>query len=460
MKLDKYSDNMDGICSADLMEDVNRCLMAMKGRNSRRERCKRYAYGDQWKDVINADGREITEEQYIIEQGNIPLKNNLIRRIVRNVLGVFRDSLDSREFSDSRLAASWRRNGLADLYARTMEDFLIGGMAVHRKWFGMRGGKEGCWTRHVSPDTFFMTPGSRDCRGWDVETVGEVHDVSFGELLTEFAGTEAQAARLRALYPPSPGNRCRVVEVWRREVSEEYVVNDMADGSLRFMSPEDFGAYSRRMPQSVRYRWRTVMRWRYCFMTPDGTVLREGDSPYRHGMHPYVLRAYPFIDGEVHSFVGDLIDQQRYTNRLITLYDWVIRSSAKGVLLFPDDALPEGFDLQTVADEWSRHNGVIVYTPRPGSPLPQQVSGNARMAGVGELLEIQMKMLEDVSGVNGALQGKLDSNTTSGTLYDRQTRNALTALRDLLDTFDSFISSCDDMELSLLRQQRGAVERL
>ena len=55
-----------------------------------RERNKRYAYGDQWKDIITVDGVQMTEEEYIKSQGNVPLKNNLIRRLVRNVLGVYR----------------------------------------------------------------------------------------------------------------------------------------------------------------------------------------------------------------------------------------------------------------------------------------------------------------------------------------------------------------------------------
>ncbi len=49
-------------------------------------------------------------------------------------------------------------------------------------------------------------------------------------------------------------------------------------------------------------------------------------------------------------------------------------------------------------------------------------------------------MLEDVSGVNGALQGNLANNSISGTLYNQQTQNALISLSDLLDTFASFIS--------------------
>ena len=55
-----------------------------------RERNKRYTYGYQWDDMICVDGKTMTEEEYIKMQGNVPLKNNLIRRLVRNVLGVYR----------------------------------------------------------------------------------------------------------------------------------------------------------------------------------------------------------------------------------------------------------------------------------------------------------------------------------------------------------------------------------
>jgi len=50
-------------------------------------------------------------------------------------------------------------------------------------------------------------------------------------------------------------------------------------------------------------------------LSPFGDILDEGEIPYEHKSHPYVFKAYPFIDGEIHSFVSDVIDQQRYTNR-------------------------------------------------------------------------------------------------------------------------------------------------
>lgn len=59
----------------------------------KRKRCIDYTFGRQWNDMIEVNGRRVTEYEYILSEGNVPLKNNLIRRIVRNVIGVFRDRL-------------------------------------------------------------------------------------------------------------------------------------------------------------------------------------------------------------------------------------------------------------------------------------------------------------------------------------------------------------------------------
>ena len=118
-----------------------------------------------------------------------------------------------------------------------------------------------------------------------------------------------------------------------------------------------------------------------------------------------------------------------------------MKSSAKGVLLFPDESIPSGMDLQEVADEWSRFNGVIPYRARPGVPLPTQVSGNAANIGITDLLKIEMQMLEDISGVSPTLQGKLETNATSGTLFARQNEAAQTSLLDVIRSFTDFLSS-------------------
>ena len=199
-------------------------------------------------------------------------------------------------------------------------------------------------------------------------------------------------------------------------------------------------------------RYTSREEWRLSIIDQSGRVLHRCRTPYRHHSHPYVVKAYPYIDGEIHSFVSDIIDQQKLTNRLISMYDWVLRASAKGVLLFPEGALPDGVDITDIAEEWGRFNGVIVYRPRSGVPLPQQVSSKSVDIGITELLEIQMKMMEDISGVNGALQGKLDNNSMSGTLYNQQTQNSLTALADLMCSYEDFVAAATRKDLDILQQ--------
>ncbi len=464
-------------------EDIALLARAMECRDSlaefrrERERCKRFTYGDQWNDTIEDRGIKMREHDYIVSQGNMPLKNNLIRRLVRNVLGVYRNqwhtprcrARDLRETDDAELMNrllehNMERNRLEELYARSMEEFLISGMVVHKKWFGRLGPDTDCRTDLVSPSSFFFDTSSRDFRGGDVTLAGEIHTMRFSELAATFACKPSDIAVLRGIYGVPQGESesavCVVYEIWERRRPLRLRCRDRRSGRMFTAGADEEGVIMRENKKRlsrgetalVETRWVTDEIWRYTFMTPEGVILRRGDSPYAHKSHPYVFKAYPYIDGEIHSFVSDIIDQQKLTNRLISMYDWILRASAKGVLLFPEGSLPDGADINDIADEWCRFNGVIVYRPRAGVPLPQQVSSKSTDIGITELLEIQMKMMEDISGVNGALQGKLDSNSMSGTLYNQQTQNSLTALADLLRSFDDFMTDATAKDISNIRQ--------
>jgi hypothetical protein len=95
--------------------------------------------------------------------------------------------------------------------------------------------------------------------------------------------------------------------------------------------------------------------------------------------------------------------------------------------------------LEEIADEWGRFNGVIAIKAKPGVPLPQQVSSNSVNIGIVDLLNLQLKFFEDISGVNGALQGKPGYSSTSGSLYAQQTANATTSLLDILESYGDFV---------------------
>lgn len=174
-----------------------------------RERNKRYNFGDQWGDVVCVNGKKMSEEQYILSQGNVPLKNNLIRRLVRNVIGVYRSqatepTCTARERDEQRQAETMstvlqynmQLNRMTELYARSLEEYLISGMIVHRKWYGWRNDKMECWTDYVQPNNFFIDNNMRDFRAWDCSFVGEIHDVSFEQLCEQFAKSPDDYAKL------------------------------------------------------------------------------------------------------------------------------------------------------------------------------------------------------------------------------------------------------------------------
>lgn len=481
----------------DVLWEAQQYWQAMETFRQDRERNKNYTYGRQWEDWICVEGKMMKEEDYIKSQGNVALKNNLIRRMVQAVLGVYRSQAkeptctardrDEQKYGETMstvLQCNMQLNRMSEINARCMEEFLISGFVVQRKWYGWRENKLDCWTDYVQSNNFFIDNNMRDFRGWDVSCLGEVHDISFEELCGRFAHCPEDYKRLSEIYKmakdkaqlgatydyfgfplqgyydflvPRDTSRCRVIEVWRRESKARYRCHDINTGDVFKIDLEDFeeqvgrvnrerlseaaelGMAAEEVPL-IQYEWFMDSYWYYYYLTPFGDILDEGETPYEHKGHPYVFKAYPFIDGEIHSFVANVIDQQRYTNRLITMYDWIMRASAKGVLLFPEECLPTGMSIEDIADEWARFNGVImIKQPKTGTALPQQVANNCTQIGIHELLQMQLKFFEDISGVNGALQGKPGYSGMSASLYNQQAQNATTSLLDLLDTFSSFI---------------------
>lgn len=461
-----------------------------------RERNKRYNYGDQWGDIICVDGKKMTEEEYIKSQGNIPLKNNLIRRLVKSVLGVYRSQSkeptctardrDEQQYGETMSAVlqyNMQLNRMNEMYARTMEEFLISGFVAHSKRYGWRNGKEDCWTDYVQPNNFFIDNNMRDFRGWDVSMLGEVHDISFGQLCEQFAQSPEEYKKLTEVYKlaenrsyiasfaeefgysrlenydflfTSEPGRCRVIEVWRKEQKPRIRCHDYQNGDIYKIEVEDYTkavidvnkerlAMAKEVGMSedevplIQATWFVDDYWYFYYLSPFGDILREGETPYAHKSHPYIFKAYPFIDGEIHSFVADVIDQQRYTNRLISMHDWMMKASAKGLLMIPEDSIPDGTSIEDISDNWAKVNGVIVFKPSKYGQVPHQIANNVTNIGISELLNLQLKFFEDISGVTGALQGKAGFSGQSAAHYNQQTQNATTTLLDLMESFSGFV---------------------
>ena len=368
-----------------LLAEAHRAWERMRPLREKRERNKNFTYGNQWCDMMTDEhGRRVSEWQHLRDNGKDPLTNNLIRQLVKSVVGRFR----SRLAAEPAPAEPLLGNLVGELDSRLMEEFLISGCCFQRIDFGEEGRVA---LSNVSPSQMLFRGGK-------------------------------------------PG-RVRVVELWRRESREGYDCHNRRTGEWFFQpgTPEE--------PvhdPDIDRRWKLRHVWRCYWLSPDGAVLSQYDSPYGHGSHPFALKLYPLTDGEVHSMVEDVIDQQKYVNRLVTLVDHVMGASAKCVLLYPDNILPEGFTWNDLRYAWSKPNGIVPYHPRGGNDRPEQVSGNATNIGAYEMVNLQMRLFEQISGVSGALQGQASAGTTGAQLYESQVSNSTIALGDIFETFDSF----------------------
>lgn len=439
-----------------------------------RRRMKNFAYGRQWDDKVTLpDGSVVTSAERARRQLCVPVTNNLIRQIVKSVVGRFRAE-DTLSHADARLKRIAEANLLDELDSRTLEEFLISGCAVQRVSREVRPEGQGPWVDMVSPGRFFVNP-FRDPRGHDIEVVGMLHDWSLDETVARMAPSDRRlAADIRRLYGEAAGSlpftlrdlgadsegesflqasdftRCRVIEVWTRRLSGVTVCHDPETGRATVADDESVAAFEAanrdreaegRLP--VFMRRRAAASWIGRWYTPSGRVLRQTCPQMRH---PFVVKLYPLIDGEVHPFIEDVIDRQIQVNRTLTMVDRIMSVSAKEVVLFPHEAVLGGPDwsLKDYAEAWSTPGALIPYRSQCGQ-APSVVNTAGINSGLSNLLAVEMQMMEQVSGVTSALQGQKATSGDTASLYKAQADNAAVALNDIFATFDAFRRQRDSL---------------
>ncbi|MDE6629022.1 MAG: hypothetical protein K2K36_06590 [Muribaculaceae bacterium] len=468
-----------------VLESARQAWIRMAPLRQKRARFLRYTYGDQWSDpVTDRDGNTVTERAQLTLGGRQPLTNNLIRRMVKAVVGRYRMGAEENRTgaSGSQSAAPdpmerlRALNRLDEVDARTLEEFLISGIAVHRVCAERRACGSGVWIDNVSPDRFFINAVT-DPRCTDMELVGTLHDMSLPEVLMRFSrGDRRRAERIRQLYGAiagasaaalgasstlhtgfahAPHGRCRVVEAWTLECREILRCHDPLLATYSEAEPareQEIARENRRRRREalprIDVKWEAVTSWVCRMMAPDGSLLDEFRSPLPDGRPPFAVKMYPLVDGDVHSLVEDVIDQQRHVNRLITLMDHMMGTAAKGVLLFPRDCKLPGTTWKQMAAMWADPGGIIPYQPSKLSE-PHQVVTPMADIGARDMLRTQIQLFEDVSGVTDTLMGKTVSGAIGVDRYNTELRNASVAVADLLRTYADFIACRDSIALTL-----------
>jgi len=493
-----------------VLMDAHNAWVGLDDFRKKARRNKMYTFEDQWGDRIQVGCKSMTERESIIKQGNTPLQNNRIRGIVRSVSGLFqsqqtepvcvsrdRDEQGKGELMSITLQYVYQLNKLWGIDSLNFNYFLITGLAAFKSTYGWMNNKMDVWTYLINHNNIFFDNHINDPRHWDCHLIGEIHDVGLFDVMDQFSlGNPQRAEEIRRIYSycdrertveyarnltwdvkrdinffmPLDSTRCRVIEVWRKESKERFLVHDSLTGDFykaeieekqsldlenqrRFQEQSAAGVRPEDM-KLIQYKWFIDNYWYYYFLSPFGDVLQEGETPFWHESHPYSFKIYPFYDNQIYPFVSDFIDQQRYINRLIMLQDFVTRSSAKGVLAIDENSLPDGYTIEDIADEWAVYNGVILYTTKKNTNAkpPFQIVSNSTQLGVTEMLSIQLKLLEDISGVQGALQGKAPTAGTPAALYMQQVQNSTTSLTELFEAYRELREERDYKNMKLIQQ--------
>lgn len=523
-RMDSVKYIQDGKRECDILRRAWRCYDSLEQFREDSRRNYRYVMGDQWGDEIRVNGCRCKERDNMIARGNVPLTNNMLNRLVRTLVGVWRkqdkipacaaNDPDEQQVSDMltlALQVVFKNNDAKEINAEGFLRYLITGWAMTKVIWDYRDGRNDVWIHNVPNFEYaFWDTNMVDSRGWDMNIIGEIHDMSFNELCRYFAHSKQDYAKLEAIYRRAQDtdnyaefrdylwdgterhstdfffskdkSMCRVIEVWTKERKPKYLCQDYAQEEAQELFEIDVkdkplydGINRQRIEQAkqwnrehpdqpidldnvalIEMNWEMSEYWYVRWLSPMGDVLDEMESPYEHGEHPYVLKLYPFTNGEIHSFIADLIDQQRYINRLISLNDKLLLSSAKGILLYPMSLIPEGKTPEQIEQNWGQPSAVMFYDDlanQSSGARPEQMANRLTNIGTNEMLELQMKIMEDASGVNGALQGKPGFAGQSAALYAQQTQNSSVTVLPLLESFDNgLVSKVAKKAVSLIQQ--------
>ena len=506
--------------SIEILETVDTTWSAGAPFRRQTERSSRYYKGDQWKDKIvikdrNGNVETLTEEEYIERQGKPALKQNLIRPLVRNIIGqlrlnpykstVFARNADGQKAADMMTAALegvHAMNNKNERDARLFETYLVSGAAIYNTGYKFDDERKMPYPYYkaVDPSRYFQTIAAADVCGDDVDFCGDFFDTSLLDLKSMYAKTRKQESELEEIYGNSTRRdtianqqfitsnaenvsprislgtgECRVIRVCRKEGHWDLAVHDYSNASWETYNLKDNPSIKSQIEAEIsrrrkiadeigvdyedgsnrlliEYEEKYVTSWVYYHLSPWGHILWTQDSPYEHNSHSYIAKFYPLFEGQAYGMVYDLIDQQKAINRNYIMHDFITSAAAKGVLLVPEEAIPDDMDIEDFADEWSKYNGVIKYRAKDGVKQPEQVVARNFNVGQFDMINLQMKLMNDIGGVHDAMQGKSLGTGTPSSLYQQAVHNSQTNILDYMESFAWLLMKRDYKMVQIIKQ--------
>ena len=487
--------------------------MSLSDFRKRYNRCADYNRGRQLDKVIqNADGEWKTQKEIIREEGKTPVVINVIRDLVRTILGQYRlspvrtevkarggDDKIVSEMLTLALHSALDINNITELDAQQLETFMLSGLAmsIKNERYYTEYKQKDLFVGNINPNMAFFNSDIQDPRGYDITTIGHIIDCREEDAIATYAktpndilalkeifsnipkqhiatnkGLSGQFLRHNDFYTPSDPSYVRLyfgctkkkeLRVWRKDpltAKRECIKGDVIKITNEISKENDerikyFKANGLTDEEiSATLILTDIVPYEYFdykVLTRTGHCLAHYESPFEHKSHPYTILARPLINGEVWGIVEDVLNLQDVINQNFMMFKWIVEASAKGLLLVPEDAIPKGMDINDFAEQWSKVGGVIKVKLKQGAALPQEVNARTNQ-NVKDLLDFSIQIVDKVSGIHGALKGEAAKSGTPSSLYMQQAQNASATLLNFFRNFESYVLNRDNKALKVIMQ--------
>lgn len=474
---------------------------------SDREINRKYFFGDQFCEMIpdpDNDGQMISEKDYIVRQGMTPLTINIIHVACKALSGLYTQEkmeplVKSRIREEQKLGElmtivmqyAFQKKGIYNSVLSAYKEFQISAVPAFRLlWEYDEERKDsdvGVQPCDLNRMFWDANIGTADQYFSKISTIGYLHDMDLNEVVAEFARSSEMRRQIEqaynecrdkyplqltkqlanedknvSFYTPNEPYKCRVIEVWRRESHDVYVCHDTAKGevytipatqqSLDEIAAENglrqkqIEAAGGRQDQAalIDFTFRVDREWVCYYLTPNGLLLRKDISPFLHGSHPFVIGAFPLIDGRVRSLVGDMRNAQRMINRTFTRSEFAAMNAWKGFMWVNKDILERSeLTLPQFAKEYTSSNGLVALRIKDGEEnrIMGPTDSRHQLNATEDMrkIEFYMNIADKVSGTPGAVRGERPTSGTPSSLYAQETANANNNIADYVTWYNGLI---------------------
>lgn len=499
-----------------LLMSAYNCWNSLATLRTNIRRNEEFIYGDQHSDKVydHENHRYVTERRMYQEMGIQPSQYNIIRNIItRSIPGLWMQNRtlpvcvaqkeENQADSDvltATLHALYRKLEISKLENSEIVQILASGIMARDINYANRNGEGDIVADYISPYSFFVDNSMTDPRYTDCSIVGYFYDADIDLIAGKFArGSKEREMQVRALYRGNSEQRImsmtetftderietdfftpsiensglgRVIKVQRKETVSCWWVHDYLHGTCkpytdvterelkqlkakRIQEQAAMGVPVEKM-LLLDYWWESDQRVVYYWLTPWGDVLERLVSPYWHGGFSIVFELHEFFIGKIYPFAKDLIDTQKQVNRLSNLSEILTKHSAKDLVYIPMSTLADsnGYGVDYIQRTASKIGGVIPYNIDPKAPNARPERENTMAAAFTPLNVVNMwlKISENVSGVYGALQGAQPTSGTPAQMYAQQSHNSATSLNGIYETIQSYRNKTCKMMVQLMQQ--------